>query len=115
MPRLTLLNLNHLFPILAFSKAFFEAGIGPDPIKEGSTPHVAQDTILARGFKFLFSDSLSLIKTTAAAPSLIPEEFPGVTVPSFLKDGFNLVKFFYSHSFLGCSSISNLDFNIIFF
>ena len=33
----------------AFFKANFEVGIGPVPIKAGSTPHCAQDTILARG------------------------------------------------------------------
>ena len=38
----------------AFSKAFFEAGIGPEPINDGSTPHVAQETIFAKGFKLLF-------------------------------------------------------------
>jgi len=33
---------------------------------------------------------LALIKTTTAAPSLIPEAFPAVTVPSLVKAGFNL-------------------------
>ena len=63
----------------AFFKACFDAGIGPDPIKDGSTPHVAQETILPNGFKFLFLASLAFIKTNAAAPSLIPEALPGVT------------------------------------
>ena len=43
-------NLNHLYLHPAFSKAFFDAGIGPDPIKAGSTPQVAHDTILAKRF-----------------------------------------------------------------
>ena len=42
----------------AFSTAYLDAGIGPEPIKEGSTPHVAHETILAKGFKFLRLASL---------------------------------------------------------
>ena len=51
---------------------------------------MAQLTILAKGFKPLFSASSFSIKITAAAPSFIPEELPAVTVPFFLNAGFNL-------------------------
>ncbi len=67
----------------AISNAFFDDGIGPVPITEGSTPHDAQDLISAKGFIPLFSASFFDIRTTAAAPSLIPEALPAVTVPSF--------------------------------
>ena len=43
---------------------------------------------------------------TAAAPSLIPEAFPAVTEPSFLKTGRNLDKLSKLASFLGNSSVS---------
>ena len=55
--------------------------MGPSPINEGSTPQVAQDTILTNGSKDFFSACFLDIKTKAAAPSFMPEEFPGVTVP----------------------------------
>ena len=51
----------------------------------GSTPTDDQETIFARGFKDFFSASSICVKSTAAAPSFIPDEFPGVTVPFFLK------------------------------
>jgi len=75
---------NEIVPVILKSKkgnTIFEidehprAGIGPEPIKDGSTPQVAHETILTRDFKFLLLASLWLIKTTAAAPSLIPEAF----------------------------------------
>ena len=48
------------------------------------------------------------IKITAAAPSLMPEAFPAVTVPSFLKTGFNLERPFKFMPSLGCSSLSKI-------
>ena len=56
---------------------------------DGSTPHCAHETILAKGSIFLFFASSAVINTTAAAPSLIPEALPAVTVPSFLNAGLN--------------------------
>ena len=55
--------------------------MGPVPIISGFTPVQAEDTILQRGVKPLFLASSSVIITTAAAPSLIEEEFPAVTLP----------------------------------
>ena len=53
----------------------------------GFTPVQAEDTILQRGDKPLFLASSSVIITTAAAPSLMEDEFPAVTdpVPSYSK------------------------------
>ena len=53
----------------------------------GFTPVHAEDTILQRGDKPLFLASSSVIITTAAAPSLMEDEFPAVTdpVPSYKK------------------------------
>ena len=39
-----------------------------------------------------FSASSKVVNNKAAAPSFIPEEFPGVTVPFFLKTVFNFSK-----------------------
>ena len=53
---------------------------------------------------FLFLASSRLIKITAAAPSLIPEALPAVTVPLLLNDGFD--------SYDSCADINsdgNLD------
>src|SRR6478736_807251 len=58
-----------------------EAGTGPMPMYFGSTPADANAFIFARGFN---PNSLALReehKTTAAAPSLMPEAFAAVTVP----------------------------------
>ena len=61
--------------------AVWTAVMGPVPIISGFTPVQAEDTILPRGVKPLFLASSSVIITTAAAPSLIEEEFPAVTLP----------------------------------
>ena len=56
----------------------------------GSTEASACEIIMAIGLiprDLAFS---SLIKTTAAAPSLIEEEFAAVAVPSFEKEGLKL-------------------------
>ena len=50
MLRWTQLNLNQLLSSQLFLRAFLVAGIGPDPINDGSTPQVAHDTILSHGF-----------------------------------------------------------------
>src|SRR5579864_7754113 len=71
----------------AFSSALRDAGIGPDPITFGSTPACAHDLIVAKGLRPRFFASLALIRTSAAAPSLIPDAFAAVTVPSFWKAG----------------------------
>lgn len=59
------------------------AETGPIPINCGSTPVCAQLTILASGLILFLSTSSPLISNTAAAASLMPEEFPAVTVPFY--------------------------------
>ena len=61
--------------------AFSTADIGPVPINSGSTPVHAEDTILPSGVNPLFRAFSSVIMTTAAAPSLMEEELPAVTLP----------------------------------
>src|SRR5262249_19220438 len=68
-----------------------EGGIGRAPMIDGSPPACAQETIRARIFLPCFSASEAFIITTAAAPSLMPEAFPAVTVPSLSKAGRNFV------------------------
>ena len=75
---------------------------------DGSTPQVAQDMIFPNISKLCFSANSLVVKTTAAAPSLIPEEFPGVTVPFSLNAEFNFDRSFIVIPDLGCSSVSSL-------
>ncbi|MNT03981.1 hypothetical protein D3C72_1385430 [compost metagenome] len=73
----------------AFSSAFFEAGIGPVPMIDGSTPAVAQEAMRARGSRPRALASSADISTRAAAPSLMPEALAAVTEPSLTKAGFS--------------------------
>src|ERR1700758_4365650 len=63
----------------AFFNAAREAGIGPVPMMEGSTPACAHDTIRANGVLPSLAASLALISTKAAAPSLMPDALAAVT------------------------------------
>jgi hypothetical protein len=58
------------------------AGMGPMPMIDGSTPAVAHDTMRASGVSAALLGFVGLISTSAAAPSLMPEALPAVTVPS---------------------------------
>ncbi len=69
----------------ALASALREAGIGPVPMMAGSTPAVAQEAMRAIGVRPRFAASAAVISTTAAAPSLMPDALPAVTVPSLLK------------------------------
>ena len=60
------------------------------PITAGSTPVVAKEAIRASGVRPRRSASSAVITTRAAAPSLIPDALPAVTVPSFEKAGLSL-------------------------
>jgi hypothetical protein len=53
----------------------------------GSTPAVAQEAMRASGVRPRLSASAAVMSTTAAAPSLMPDALPAVTVPSFEKAG----------------------------
>src|SRR2546426_6732057 len=64
-----------------------EAGTGPIPMYFGSTPAEAKALMRAMGFSpssFAFFDEA---RTTAAAPSLMPEALPAVTLPFLSKAG----------------------------
>ena len=88
----------------AFSKAARDAGIGPVPIIAGSTPRVAQETIRAIGTTPRASAADARIKTSAAAPSLIPDALPAVTVPSLAKAGRSFASVSTEVPCFGCSS-----------
>ena len=92
----------------ARSSARWEAGIGPRPIVAGSTPATADATILAIGRRPSSRALASDVTSTAAAPSLMPDEFPAVTepVPSRLNAGFSDPSDSRVASGRGCSSVS---------
>ena len=91
----------------AFSNAFLVDGTGPIPIISGATPAEAYETIVAKGVIPSFFAISSLITTTAAAESLIPDALPAVTAPSFLNAGFNFPRLSAVTPSLGNSSVSN--------
>ena len=63
------------------------ANTGPMPITAGSQPAAANDTKRASGLRPSAAAFSALMTTAAAAPSLVCEELPAVTVPFFLKTG----------------------------
>src|SRR5207244_13269530 len=65
----------------SFVRALRLAGMGPVPMIAGSTPAVAQETMRASGRRPRLAAASAVISTTAAAPSLMPEALPAVTVP----------------------------------
>mmetsp|Transcript_37268 Transcript_37268/g.76054 ORF Transcript_37268/g.76054 Transcript_37268/m.76054 type:complete len:220 (+) Transcript_37268:234-893(+) len=69
---------------LARARAIWKAGTGPKPMIVGSTPAMPHDTTRASGVKPLAVTASSLATTIAAAPSVMPDAVPAVTVPSFL-------------------------------
>src|SRR5436305_13170562 len=71
----------------AFLSAARDAGIGPVPMIEGSTPAWAQDTMRASGVLPRLAASLAFINTTAAAPSLIPDALAAVPERSVAQAG----------------------------
>ncbi len=90
----------------AFSSALRLAGIGPVPMIDGSTPQVAQETMRPIISTPRLAASSALISTTAAAPSLMPEALPAVTVPSLSKAGLSFARFSTVTPSFGCSSVS---------
>src|SRR5579859_6691884 len=73
----------------AFFRHSFEAGIGPTPMMLGSTPAEEYALMHASGFKPSSFAFAALIITTAAAPSLMPDALPAVTVPFLSNAGFS--------------------------
>ncbi len=68
------------------------AGTGPVPMIAGSTPAEAQSMMRASGLRPSSLAFSADITTTAAAPSLMPEALPAVTVPFLMKAGRSLAK-----------------------
>ena len=62
----------------------------------------------ASGLRLLVFTKCSLARTNAAAPSVMPEEFPAVTVPVFENTGASLPNFSMFASVKGCSSWLNV-------
>ncbi len=75
--------------IPALSSTLCVAGIGPVSIVTGSTPARANALKRARGFSPSSSAFSRLMISTAAAPSVICDELPAVTMPSGLNAGFS--------------------------
>ena len=80
---------------MVMAEAIGAANCGGVPMAIGvhtdmCTPALAQFTSLAMGFNPSSFTILSLITITNAAPSLVWEEFPAVTVPPDAKAGFSL-------------------------
>src|SRR4030095_8981367 len=71
----------------AFSRHHFDAGTGPMPMIDGSTPVVAYALILASGVMPSCAARSAVITSTAAAPSLMPEALAAVTDPSLANAG----------------------------
>ena len=74
----------------------------------GSTPAVAQDTIRASGRTPRLAAVSAVISTTAAAPSLMPDALPAVTVPFLSKAGRNFASTSTVVPCFGCSSVSTI-------
>ncbi len=68
------------------------ASTGPIPMMRGFTPATAQFTKRAMGFRFNSFTMRSLITITKAAPSLVCDELPAVTVPFTANAGLSFAK-----------------------
>jgi hypothetical protein len=75
----------------------------------GSIPEVAWAAIRTSGARPKFRATSSEVTTQAAAPSLIVEALPAVTVPFERKAGFNFASESSDESSRGPSSVSNIN------
>ncbi len=78
------------------------------PMMSGSTPHTPPETKRAIGLRPAFLAASADATTTAAAPSLMPEAFPGVTVPFFSNRATSLFRISSVVSGRMCSSLSTV-------
>ncbi len=78
--------------IPAIRSALGMASTGPMPMISGATPASANERKVASGFKPHCLRAFLAHKKTAAAPSLICEVLPAVTVPPTLNAGFSAAK-----------------------
>ena len=81
---------------------------------DGSTPPSAPATNVAIGLTPNSFAAFSLITTTAAAPSLIPEALAAVTIPSGLNAGRNLEMLSFVVPGRGPSSVSTITVSFFF-
>ena len=86
------------------SSSLRTAGTGPMPITRGSTPATALPTNVPSGSTPSSRAFSSDATTSAAAPSLSPDELPAVTVPPGRNAGFSVASFSALVSGRGCSS-----------
>ena len=66
----------------ALASAFFDASTGPRPMISGDSALRPVETIRASGWMPSSAAFVSLMITTAAAPSLSGQQLPAVTRPS---------------------------------
>ena len=85
-----------------------DAGTGPMPMYFGSTPAEAKLLMRAIGFRPSSLAFFALVTSTMAAPSLMPEALPAVTVPSLAKAGRSLASASSVVPWRGCSSASTV-------
>ena len=92
--------------------SFCTAGTGPMPITRGSTPALAQPITRASGVTPSRLARSALISTTAAPPSVMPEDDPAVTIPGCPSTSPNTGVSFCRFSIVvparGCSSASTV-------
>ena len=82
------------------------AGIGPIPMTDGSTPATEVATTRASGFSPSARARPASITRRAAAPSLMPDAFPAVTLPPSINAGRSFARLAAFVSGRGCSSLS---------
>src|SRR5262250_475164 len=87
-----------------FSSSLCMAGTGPMPMVRGSTPADVTATMRASGFRLCLLTNASLATTTAAAPSVMPDELAAVIVPAFENTGARAAIFSSVAPGNGCSS-----------
>ena len=91
-------------PSFVCASSFCTAGAGPKPITRGATPAVAKPITRASGTRPARAAPASLASSSAAAPSLTPDELPAVTVPCLRNAGFRPASVSSVVSARGCSS-----------
>jgi len=84
------------------------ARMGPTPMRCGSRPAIAPPTTRAIGSRPSSLPFSSETTRRAAAPSLMPEELPAVTVPSFWNTGRRRARDSAVVSARGCSSAETM-------
>ena len=82
------------------------AGTGPTPMTRGATPALAAPLTRASGSSPYRSTAASEASSRAAAPSLMPDALPAVTLPPARKAGLSAASDSAVVLARGCSSVS---------